>query len=180
MKLHLGCGKRYFGKDWVHIDQQPYLHVDYVCNLRELPVEDLENVELIYASHALAYFDRKEAEEVLRHWYDVLEPGGTLRIATPDIRTMAHLYMTEQYSLEQFLGPMYGKIESAHKTIYHKTIYDFVSLKALLLKVGFSDVKEYDWRQTEHAEFDDCSQAYLPHMDKVRGALISLNIEATK
>ena len=42
------------------------------------------------------------------------------------------------------------------------------------------DVKRYDWRDTEHAEFDDHSQAYLPHMDKENGTLISLNIEAVK
>jgi hypothetical protein len=29
-------------------------------------------------------------------------------------------------------------------------------------------------------EFDDHSQAYLPHMDKENGTLISLNIEAVK
>ncbi|HAI38830.1 MAG TPA: methyltransferase, partial [Maribacter sp.] len=39
---------------------------------------------------------------------------------------------------------------------------------------------KYDWRQTEHAKFDDHSQAYIPHMDKENGTLISLNIEAVK
>ena len=38
----------------------------------------------------------------------------------------------------------------------------------------------YDWRKTEHAQFDDHSQAYLPHMDKKNGELISLNVESNK
>ena len=64
--------------------------------------------------------------------------------------------------------------------IYHKTAYDFSSLRDLLLECGFSSVTLYDWRGTDHAEFDDHSQAYLPHMDKENGILLSLNVEAVK
>ena len=39
------------------------------------------------------------------------------------------------------------------------------------------EVRRYDWRETEHANVDDFSQAYIPHMDKERGVLISLNVE---
>ena len=45
---------------------------------------------------------------------------------------------------------------------------------------GFEDTKKYDWRETEHSMFDDHSQAYIPHMDKENGTLISLNLESTK
>ena len=38
----------------------------------------------------------------------------------------------------------------------------------------------YDWRQTLHKDHDDFSQAYVPHMDKEKGLLISLNVEADK
>ena len=36
------------------------------------------------------------------------------------------------------------------------------------------------WEETEHAQFDDHSQAYLPHMDKENGTLMSLNVECIK
>ena len=49
-----------------------------------------------------------------------------------------------------------------------------------LKSVGFRDVKRYDWKKTEHFYIDDYSQAYLPHMDKIRGNLMSLNVEAVK
>jgi hypothetical protein len=64
--------------------------------------------------------------------------------------------------------------------IYHKTIYDFISLRDLLEKIGYMDVQKYDWRTTEHSNYDDHSQAYLPHMDKEKGTLISLNVECKK
>jgi len=37
-----------------------------------------------------------------------------------------------------------------------------------------------DWRDTDHVNYDDFSQAHLPHMDKVNGLLMSLNLEAVK
>ena len=67
------------------------------------------------------------------------------------------------------------------KVIYHKTVYDFESLSSLLIEqIGFNVVKYYDWRKTEHSCYDDHSQAYLPHMDKDSGILMSLNMEAVK
>ena len=83
-------------------------------------------------------------------------------------------------NLSQMLGPLYGKMKMGDKTIYHKTTYDFESLNNLLIDVGMKNIKRYDWRETEHSEFDDHSQSYLPHMDKDNGTLISLNVECIK
>ena len=66
------------------------------------------------------------------------------------------------------------------KVIYHKTTYDFHSLKMLLEKLGMKNIKRYDWRDVDHSIFDDHSQAYIPHMDKDNGTLISLNVECMK
>jgi len=70
--------------------------------------------------------------------------------------------------------------ENGQKTLYHKTVYSFDSLKDLLEENGFNNVHRYDWKNTIHKDYDDHSQAYFPHMDKENGLLVSLNIEATK
>jgi hypothetical protein len=72
------------------------------------------------------------------------------------------------------------KTPKGKKFIYHKTVYDFKSLKKLLESAGFRNIHRYDWRKTIHRDYDNCSQAYIPHMDKKRGILISLNVEARK
>jgi hypothetical protein len=82
--------------------------------------------------------------------------------------------------LDKILGPLYGRMEINGKYIYHKTVYDFVSLKKVLEEAGFKNVRKYDWRKTIHKDYDDHSQAYYPHMQKETGILISLNVEATK
>lgn len=178
IKLHIGCGWRNFGTDWVHIDGGDYDHLDYY------DITDLDfvtnPVDEIYASHVIEYFDRTEVRDLLLEWRRVLKPNGILRLAVPNFEVMANLYLNEKYPIEEFLGPLYGKMNMDGQTIYHRTVYDFKSLKSLLTELGFGDVKLYDWRQTDHAKFDDHSQAYKPHMDKENGTLISLNVECFK
>jgi len=178
MKLHLGCGWRNFGEDWIHIDGGDYDHLDYK-DITKLPFED-DSVDLIYSSHVIEYFNRSEINEVLKEWRRVLKPGKTLRIAVPDFKKMSELYFLKTISLNQILGPLYGKMQMGDYSIYHKTTYDFNSLYEVLNQNGFNQIERYDWRKTEHAHFDDHSQAYIPHMDKENGVLISLNIECKK
>ena len=66
------------------------------------------------------------------------------------------------------------------ENLYHKTVYDFESLKTLLKSIGFKNIRHYEWRKTIHKDYDDFSQAYIPHMDKESGMLISLNVECKK
>jgi predicted SAM-dependent methyltransferase len=183
VKLHLGCGERDFGSDWIHIDKGKYKHLDYQCDVYNVGqyIEN-ESVDLIYASHVIAYFTREEAVNLLKRWHDLLKPNGIVRLATPDFNAMVELYVYGDYTLESFLGPLYGKMMVSNRgfEIFHKMVYDFGTLEKVLTEAGYKDVKTYDWRETEHAQFDDHSQAYLPHMDKKNGKLISLNVEARK
>jgi len=175
MKLHLGCGKRDFGKDWVHADRIKYPHVTWT-SVTKLPCED-NSCDLVYASHLLEYFDRDEVGNILLEWKRALKPDGILRLAVPDFDQLCNLYK-RGYNLEKILGPLYGKWSDP--PVYHKTTYDYLSLSNLLQSIGFHNVQRYDWRETEHSHIDDHSQAYMPHMDKEHGTLISLNVEASK
>jgi predicted SAM-dependent methyltransferase len=178
LKIHLGCGKRNFGPEWVHIDGGDYAHI-VSKDIINLDYPD-NSVDVIYASHVIAYFDRQEIIPILMGWHRKLKLGGILRLATPDFGAMVMLYQNQGHVLDSFLGPLYGKMPMGNQTIYHKTVYDFMGLKSLLGQIGFTKVQNYDWQNTDHAQFDDHSQAYVPHMDKENGILISLNVEATK
>lgn len=183
MKIHLGCGKRFL-KGYVHIDLADYPHIEYKHNINTLPMLENDSVDLIYASHVLEYFDRYEVLEVLKEWKRVLKPGGILRLAVPDFESLIEVY-SKTKELKNIIGPIFGRwqIPGCETVIYHKTVYDFNDLKNILLKCGFADAKYWVWEKVftgENASFDDYSQAYYPHMDKKKGKLISLNIEAIK
>jgi predicted SAM-dependent methyltransferase len=175
IKINMGCGWRNFGKDWVHIDGGEYVHLDHK-NIFKLPFDN-NTVDLIYASHVLEYFDNEEVEVLLTEWKRVLKNDGILRIAVPDFYQMSSLYISGKIELKNILGPLYGKMTMGNKKIYHKLVYDFKTLENKLKHSGFRDIIKYDWKETEHSHFDDHSQAYIPHMDKEKGTLISLNVE---
>jgi predicted SAM-dependent methyltransferase len=183
INLHLGCGKRYI-PGFVHIDLDDYPHIDYQSDISDLSMFSDNSVDLIYCCHTFEYFDRQDAQnKILLEWHRVLKKKGILRLAVPDFEALVKVYL--QYGdLNKIAGPLYGrmviKTPNGEKAIYHKTVYDFSSLKALLESTGFTNVHRYDWHKTIHKDYDDFSQAYIPHMDKEHGLLISLNVEGEK
>lgn len=185
IKLYLGSGKRFI-PGFIHIDLDDYPHLAYKHNIADLPMFSDKSVDLIYTSHSFEYFDRQEGEKVLKEWHRVLKPGGILRIAVPDFEAITHVYLKYNKDLEHkgILGPLFGRMDikekGKNKTIYHKTVYDFKSLKKMLQMAGFKNIRRYDWEKTIHKNYDDHSQAYIPHLDKKNGILISLNLEAKK
>lgn len=191
-KLHLCCGMRNFGDDWVNVDTFSAPHIGFLIrDLDHLPFED-NRFDLIYCSHAIGYFDREKIKDLLKEWKRVLKPNGILRLATPDFDKITYLYRTGKFELNDLLGLLYGKwpMESGtiEKNIYFRTTYDFQSLKLVLEEAGFKDVQLYDYRMTEHSEFDDHSKAHLPKdMEAIKTGnftekhtLVSLNIQCKK
>jgi predicted SAM-dependent methyltransferase len=82
-KLHLGCGSKHI-KNYINIDIRYLPGVDEVDNVRFLRKYKNDSVDEIYASHVLEHFSRWEYKNVLKRWFDILKPGGTLRLAVPD------------------------------------------------------------------------------------------------
>lgn len=185
IKLNLGCWKRNFGKEWVHVDQAKFDHIDFNTSIESLPMFDDNSVDLVYSSHSLEYFDMDSALVALKEWHRVLKPGGVLRVSVPDFSKLAYIYWKTGDIL---LGPLFGKMDIDGKLIYHKTVFDFKTLSSLLSTAGFVDISPYDWKQTEHAQYDDHSRAHYPHDQKTIDSgyfrddqiAISLNLEAIK
>ena len=182
MKLHLGCWHRNI-PGFINVDLCDFEHIDYKSSIDDLSMFDDSSVELIYSSHSLEYFDREEMDHALKEYHRVLKTGGTLRVAVPDFEALLQVY-NENKNLDSILGPLYGRMDIettlGRKTIYHRTTYDFSSLKSVLENASFHSIRRYEWRDTIHKDFDDHSQAYFPHMDKKNGKLLSLNVEGNK
>lgn len=176
IKLHLGCGKISL-PNYVNVDIQLTPATMVVADLRSLPWPD-NSVDMIYSCAAIEHFGRREWIPLLREWGRVLRPGGLLRLSTADFEAAVARYRIAG-NLKELLGLLIGGQKDDFD--WHGMIFDFATLCAGLKDAGFVDVKRYDWRETELGKLgiDDYSQAYLPHMDKVNGQLMMLNVEAT-
>ena len=176
LKLHLGCGEKHI-EGYLNIDIRPMDSVDKVDNIKYLRSFKNDSVDVIYSASVLEHFIRWEYKNALRRWYDILKPGGILRLGVPDFEAIVKYYQRTG-NLEAVMGLLYGGQD--YDQNFHYVCWDFNKLQKDLYEIGFKDMKRYDWRDTEHSDIDDFSQAYLPHMDKENGMLMHLNIEAIK
>jgi predicted SAM-dependent methyltransferase len=175
MKLHVGAGGNYL-PGWVNVDILSNNHADVYCNALAIPYPP-ESFELIYACHVLEHFNRHLILAALTHWRNLLNTGGTLRLSVPDFAAVVNHYVVNQ-ELSVLIGLLYGGQQSQFNE--HHIIFDSNTLTKALAMVGFRQIRQWDWRTTEHKDFDDYSQAYLPHFEKRSGMQMSLNLEAIK
>lgn len=82
LKLHVGSGpERLSG--WVNIDSQTLPAVDVVADITEgLP---FEGAKAVFAEHFLEHLDLEAAIRFVRDAHGALEPGGQLRLVTPNL-----------------------------------------------------------------------------------------------
>ena len=177
MKLHIGCGKRIIN-GWVNIDIDPANKPDVIDNVGRLNTVDDGSADIIYASHVLEHFKRIYTLKALQVWYSKIKSGGILRVAVPDFEKVAQAYTSRGIPLQTLLGFLVGGQRNNWDN--HYMVFDYNLLESMLRKVGFIDVKRYNWEETEHFYIDDYSSSYLPHLDKGSGLLMSLNVEAKK
>lgn len=176
IKLHLGCGNVNI-PGYVNIDSRKTKSTDLVQDIRNIKKFKKYSIDEIYVCHVLEHFGRFEVYEILKKWRKLLKKNGKLKIAVPDFNTICEIYLKSK-KIQLIEGPVIGG--QNYKLNFHYNIFDFKKLKKILEECGFYSIKKYDWRKTEHSHIDDYSQAYIPHMKKETGTLISLNIECLR
>ena len=90
--LNLGCGS-HFHPAWVNVDIKSSCEGVITHDLTHgIPFAD-ETFDAVYHSHLLEHLDRNKAHEFVADCHRVLKPGGIIRIAVPDLETIARLYL---------------------------------------------------------------------------------------
>ena len=59
---------------------------------KKIPYED-GTFDVVYHSHVLEHFPKQKAPRFLSDCYRVLKPGGVIRVAVPDLESIARLYL---------------------------------------------------------------------------------------
>ncbi len=92
--LNLGCGRR-FHNAWLNLDIVPADPAVFQHNLLEpLPLDDA-TCAAVYHSHVLEHIPKDQAPAFIAECFRVLAPGGTLRVAVPDLEGIAREYLKQ-------------------------------------------------------------------------------------
>lgn len=186
IQLNLGCGTRKL-PGFLNIDIRKDVKPDVVDDIITLcHIEEDSSVDLIYACHVLEHFEYAQVGSALSRWWNILKPGGVLRLSVPDMNAVfAHYFYWK--NLEGIRGFLWGGQKNTED--YHKNGWDLFALKSELRRAGFDNIKEWDWKNTNpHNYIDDYSQIYWPNKKctydnnnvEVEGKLMSLNLEGVK
>jgi predicted SAM-dependent methyltransferase len=177
IKINLGCGDRPIS-GFLNVDCRDIPSIEYPnTKIDELACFDDELADYVYASHVLEHIQREKTMATLLEWNRILKVGGMLRIAVPNWDSIIRLY-SRTHDLTNLINFMYGGREEPSNC--HYRMFNYEILRTLLWEAGFKRITKYDWRETEHAEHDDFSKAYVPHMDTENGILMSLNVQCIK
>ncbi len=98
--LNLGCGGN-FRDGWINIDiNSPYPEVKNYDLRKGIPFDN-ETADFIYSSHMLEHLSKSDAEKFISECYRVLKKDGILRLAVPDLETIAREYLTNLEEAKQ-------------------------------------------------------------------------------
>ncbi len=115
--LNLGCGLHYH-KDWVNLDFVSTGENVIAHNLLNgIPYPD-NTFSVVYHSHVLEHFPKKEAKKFITECFRVLKKDGILRIVIPDLECIINEY-------EQLLS----QLKSNPDDPYLNACYDWILLE---------------------------------------------------
>lgn len=139
VRLNLGAGEQPI-EGWHNLDAKTGQSI-YPLDLPDNSVEEIR------ASHVLEHYGHAEVLPVLREWVRVLKPCGKLRIAVPDLETIAKAYLSgAHWPIQGYL--MGGQTDALD---FHKSAFDREALCEVMRAAGL--VALHPWR----SEIKDCA-----------------------
>jgi len=143
--VNLGCGYRPM-QGWINVDWARGPEIQVVWDLRRgLPFQP-GSCAAIFSEHMIEHVPKDDAQNLLRECYRALQPGGVLRLSTPDAEKFLRSYVGDGEFLKHpnFSRPIDTPIDRINEMMreggQHLWSYDAALLTLMLKKVGFSTV----------------------------------------
>ncbi len=152
-KLHLGAGGNLL-PGWCNTDIVPDLKTGVYLNItRHFPFAS-GSFEYVFSEHTIEHISLRQGIAMLQECFRVLKPKGRVRIATPDLKFLIEMYNQEKTDLQKreitrIVDMVFPDVNLYYDSFVinnffrnwgHQFIYDYKVLKALLERVGFTQV----------------------------------------
>jgi predicted SAM-dependent methyltransferase len=153
--LNIGCGSRPM-PGWVNIDAARGEKIDVVWDLRRgLPFPD-QSCTAIFGEHVIEHIPKDGAELLLRECLRVLQPGGVVRLSTPDAGKFLRAYVNDPAFLSdpRFADPADTPMDRVNMMMrefgQHLWCYDIESISLLLKNAGFGSTVAQTFGVSSH------------------------------
>jgi hypothetical protein len=143
---------------------------NYLDATEPWPIED-GALSRVYADNVIEHVSLDGGRTMLAEAYRCLQPGGVIRIVTPNVRAHVEQYLSGAPAVAT---PLAGFYRGLGLTVEHPVdlvripigafghhagyVYDFDSLKAELERAGFTDVLLRGLNTSPHADLADIDQ----------------------
>ena len=175
--INIGCGSRPL-PGWVNLDAARSDQIDIVWDLRRGFPFPNESCAAIFGEHVIEHLPKAGAEFLLRECLRVLQPGGVVRLSTPDAGKFLRAYVNDREFLADARFPDSADTSMDRVNMMmreygqHLWVYDAESLLLLLRKTGFSSAAEQQYGVSTHPR--------MQQIDSAERAFESLYVEAIK
>ena len=129
---------------WVNVDIDRGPQVDVVMDIRHgLPFQD-NSCQAVFSEHMIEHISRDDGVKLLRECYRVLEPGGVVRMSTPDAGRYLRSYAGDGKFLRQMMEfrPAPTPLDRVNLVMreggHHLWLYDTESLGFVFREGGFT------------------------------------------
>jgi predicted SAM-dependent methyltransferase len=154
-KLQLGAGGVHYD-GWLSTDIEPVANEAFLDATQPFPFPD-GSFRYIFSEHVIEHLPYESALAMLRECHRVLEPGGRLRIATPDLERFLALFAKERSpELEEYISgklrwhrwpesidPASIILNGEMHDFGHAFLYTPQLLRRSLEQTGFTEIREY-------------------------------------
>jgi len=172
-RLVLGPGEHFY-PGWLHLDLCPNDARYVAFDAREALFMPSGAIDTVFSEHMIEHISYDQGLFLAQEIFRVLKPGGRVRLATPDLARTCSLAADALNDTQQnyinFINESFGGdfnnrpsfvINNMFFTYNHAFVYDEVTLRELLERVGFTAVERCMPRVSQHRELNNLEMHHL-------------------
>ena len=166
VQIHFGCGA-IADPRFINVDARPMPHVHLVTKSPLLQPFGVSTANSLYACHVFEHLTFLRQEAILKRWFQILKPGGTLRLSVPDFDKIVDIYQRSGNEVRSVQAELMGGQD--YPGNFHCAIFTADHLRQLLERSGFVEIEHWHPRELDAWPKD---HSWSDH--------VSLNLKARK